>query len=47
MQAGMTDSTKGNQVLLGIIAGLTAEFLVVNLKIPHGAAGLASPAVTA
>jgi hypothetical protein len=47
MQAGMTDSTKGNQVLLGIIAGLTAEFLVVNLKIRHGAAGLASPTITA
>jgi hypothetical protein len=47
MQAGMADSTEGNQVFLGIIARLAAELLVVNLKIRHGAAGLASPAVTA
>jgi hypothetical protein len=45
MQAGMADNTEGDQVLFGIIAGLTAEFLVVNLKIRHGAAGLASPAI--
>jgi hypothetical protein len=47
MQAGVADSTKGDQVLLGIIAGLTAEFLVVNLKIRHSAARLASPPVAA
>jgi hypothetical protein len=47
MQAGVADSTKGDQVLLGIITGLTAELLVVNLKIGHSAARLASPTVAA
>jgi hypothetical protein len=47
MQAGMTNSTEGDQVLLRIIAGLAAKLLVVNLKIRHGAARLAPPAVTA
>jgi hypothetical protein len=45
MQAGVADSTKGDQVLLGIIARLAAKFLVVNLKIRHCAATLASPAI--
>jgi len=35
----------GNQVLFSIIAGLAAKFLVVNFKIRHGAARLASPGV--
>jgi len=47
MQAGMTNSTKGDQVLLGIISIVAAELLVVNLKIRHGSASLASPAVAA
>jgi hypothetical protein len=47
MQAGMTNSTKDDQVFLGIIARMTAELLVVDFKVRHGAAGLAPPTVTA
>jgi hypothetical protein len=47
VQVGMTNSTKGDQVLLGVITGMAAELLVVNLKIRHGSATLASPTVTA
>ncbi|HXP79852.1 MAG TPA: hypothetical protein VN976_08095 [Verrucomicrobiae bacterium] len=43
----MAAGTQGNQVFSGIITGLAAEFLVVNLKIRHRAAGLASPAIPA
>jgi len=38
---------KRNQVFFGIVAGLTAKLLVMNFKIRHGAAGLASPAIPA
>jgi len=41
----MANRTECYQILLRIIAGLAAEFLVVNLKIRHGAAGLASPTI--
>jgi hypothetical protein len=33
MHAGVACGTEGNQVLLGILAGLAAKFLVMNLKI--------------
>jgi len=33
MYAGVACGTEGNQVLLGIVAGLAAKFLVMNLKI--------------
>jgi hypothetical protein len=35
-----------DQVLFRIIAGMAAEFLVVNFQTRHGAASLAPPAVT-
>jgi hypothetical protein len=47
VDGGVTPGTKRNQVLLTIIAGMTAKFLVVNFKIRHGAARLAFPAVAA
>jgi hypothetical protein len=42
----MASGAKRNQILLGIITGLAAKFLVMNLKVRHRAAGLASPAVS-
>jgi len=33
MQAGVACDTEGNQVLLAIVAGPAAKFLVMNLKI--------------
>ena len=33
MHAGVACGTEGNQVLLAIVAGLAAKFLVMNLKI--------------
>ena len=45
MHNGVAYRTKCDQVLLGIIAEVTAKFLVVNLKIGHCATQLASPAV--
>jgi hypothetical protein len=47
VRRGVAGRTKCDQVLLGIIAGLAAEFLVVNLEVGHRAARLASPAVSA
>jgi hypothetical protein len=46
MYRGVACRTKGNQVLLGIVTGLAAEFSVVNFEVGHRAAGLASPAIT-
>jgi hypothetical protein len=37
---------KSDQILLRVVAGLAAKCLVVNLKIRHGAATLASPTVS-
>jgi hypothetical protein len=42
MYRGVACRTKGNQVPLGIVAGLAAEFLVVNFQVGHRAARLAS-----
>ena len=41
----MTDRAQGDQVVLGIVSGLAAEFFVMNLKIRKAAAGLTSPSV--
>ena len=46
MPSGVACGAKRDQVLFRIIAGLAAEFLVVNLKIRHRAAVLASPSVS-
>jgi hypothetical protein len=43
VDAGVARTAKRNQVFFRISAGLAAELLVVNLKIRHAAAGLASP----
>ena len=42
----MTGGTQRDQVFLGILTQLTAEFLVMNLKIAQSAAGLTSPAIS-
>jgi hypothetical protein len=41
----MTSRAEGDEVSLGIRPGLAAELRVVNSKIGHGSARLASPAV--
>jgi hypothetical protein len=47
MQRGVACATQRDQVLLGIVAGLTTKLFVVNLEVGRRAAGLASPAVPA
>ncbi len=47
MNPSMTSGAEGDEIFLGIGPGLAAELFVVNLKIEHCAAGLASPAVAA
>jgi hypothetical protein len=47
MRAVVARAAQRNQVLLRIAARVTAELLVMNFKIGHCAAGLASPAVPA
>ena len=42
----MAFHAKGDQILLGVVAALAAKCLVVNLKIRHRAATLASPTVS-
>ncbi|HTT17806.1 MAG TPA: hypothetical protein VMG82_02610 [Candidatus Sulfotelmatobacter sp.] len=42
----MTRNTQRDQVFFGVIAGAAAELLVMNFKIAHGPAGLASPTIT-
>ena len=44
---GMACGAKCNQILSRIITGLAAELFVMDFKIGHSAARLASPAVTA
>jgi hypothetical protein len=41
----MANKAECYQILLRIIAGLAAEFFVMDFKIGHGATRLASPAV--
>ena len=43
----MASGAEGDEIFLGIRPGLAAELLVVNFKIGHRSAGLASPAVAA
>jgi len=43
----VTVAAQGYQVLFGILAGVTAEFFVVDFKIRDRAARLASPAISA
>ena len=47
MHCGMAFGTKCNEVLLGILPGVAAEFSVVNFEVGHCAASLASPVVAA
>jgi hypothetical protein len=44
---GVAYRAESDQILFGIVPGLAAELLVMNLKIGHRAAGLASPVVSA
>jgi hypothetical protein len=44
---GVACGTKCNQVLLTIITGTATKLFVMNFKIRHSAAELASPAVSA
>ena len=46
VHGGVVCRAKRNQILFGIVAGLGAEFPVMDLKVGHGAAGLASPAIS-
>ena len=43
----MTYDAQCNQVLFRIVAAVATKFLVVNFKIRHAPASLASPAITA
>jgi hypothetical protein len=45
MYGGVSRIAQRDQVLLGVIAGLAPELAVVDLKVGHRAARLASPAV--
>lgn len=47
MYAGVASRAQRNQVRLGVIAGLAAEVFMVNLKVGHRAARLASPTISA
>jgi hypothetical protein len=46
MRSGVACGAECNQVLLGIIGGMTPKLFVVDLQVRHRAAGLASPAIT-
>jgi hypothetical protein len=46
MRSGVALSAKGDEVLLGIVAGLTAKLLVMNFQVRHCSARLTSPAIT-
>ena len=45
MRSGVARSAKGNEVLLGIIAGLTAKLFVVNFQVRHSPTRLTPPAI--
>jgi len=47
MQTCVACRTKGNKILLGIIAGPAPKLPVMTFKVGYGSAGLASPAVVA
>ncbi len=42
----VTTIAERNQVLFRVMAGVTAEFLVVDLQLLHGSAALAPPAIS-
>lgn len=45
MQSDVACGAEGNKVLFGVVAGVAAEFLMMNFEIGYGAARLASPAI--
>ena len=45
MCTGMASGTQGDQVLLGIVARVATQFLVMNLQIRAAPTALASPAI--
>jgi hypothetical protein len=47
MYTGVTANTEGNQILARIVAGLAAKLFVVDLKLGHRTARLASPTISA
>jgi hypothetical protein len=47
MHRGVARRTKRDQVLLAIIPGMTAKLFVMNFKVRHGTARLASPTIAA
>jgi hypothetical protein len=46
MHVGVTRIAERDQILGYILAGVAAELFVVNLKVRHRAARLASPAIS-
>ena len=46
MHTAVAGTAKCNQVLLDILPGAAAKFLVVDFQVRHGATALASPSVT-
>jgi len=47
MHCTVACSTKSNQILARIVTGMATKFLMMDLKIDHCAARLASPTVAA
>ena len=45
MYSGVASGTQRDQVLLGVVARVSAKLIVMNFKIRHRAAGLAPPVV--
>jgi len=45
MHAGVAHCAKCNEVFFRVVATVAAEFFVVNFKVRHSAAGLASPTI--
>jgi hypothetical protein len=46
MHAGMALRAERDQVLLGVVAGMAAKLLMVDLQVRHRAARLTPPAIT-
>ena len=46
VHTAVAGTAKCNQVLLGVLPRQAAKFLVVDFKVRHRAAGLASPSIT-
>ena len=45
MKAGMTVVAQSDEIVFGILARVTAEFLMMNLKVRHRATALTLPAI--